>query len=220
MVINGNKLVGRRVLTAILITMALSAAAFAAPVWRGTGETTTFQQWSFNGTESNRGPVAPDDGGLGNRFGTAALYVLGNSAQRGDGTWNLVTDEMDIRIPNSTELRPLKEMQIELIWMAAPGGLLPPQPSVSVTPVYADPTLHIYPQVSLLGEDLVNGWTRTVFSVNIMPNPASEWIYIKGGIIVDQVSIDTRCIPEPATFGLLIGGAFMAIRRKNKGSLL
>jgi hypothetical protein len=214
-VVNRNKTTDRQILAVALATMVLSATAFAAPAWRGTGGTVTFQQWSFNGTDPNRGPVAPDDGGLGNSFGTPALYVFGNSAQRSDGAWNLVTDEMDIRIPNSPELQPLKEMQIELIWMAAQNSFLPPQPSISVTPVYADGR-HVYPQVSLLGEDQANGWTTTVFSVNITPNPASEWIYIKGGIIVDQVTVDTYCCPEPATFGLLIGGAFMAIRRKRK----
>jgi hypothetical protein len=218
---NRNWSSSRRILAIALATMILSTTAFAAigsfsaPSWRGNSNA-TFQQWSFNGTEPNRGPVAPDDGGLGNSFGTPALYVFGNSAQRSDGAWNLVTDEMDIRIPNSQELQPLKEMQIELIWKAAQDSFLPPQPSVSVTPVYADQNLHIYPQVLLLGEEQADGWTKTVFSVNITPNPIREWIYIKGGIIVDQVSIDTRCIPEPVTFGLLIGGALMAIRRRRK----
>ena len=203
----------RRILAIALATF-VAIGSFSSPSW-AVNPNSTFQQWSFNGTEPNRGPVAPDDGGSGNGFGIPALYVFGNSAQRLDGAWNLVTDEMDIRIPNSPELRSLKEKQIELIWMAGQGGPLPPQPSVNVTPVYADGR-HVYPQVLLSSEDQTGGWTKTVFSVDITPNPASEWIYIKGGIIVDHVSVNTICIPEPTTIGLLIGGAFMAIRRKHK----
>jgi hypothetical protein len=62
----------------------------------------------------------------------------------------------------------------------------------------------------------VNGWKQSLFQIDIKPNPFEEWIVIKGDIVVDSVTIDTICTPEPTTLGLLIGGAFMAIRRCRK----
>lgn len=115
-------------------------------------------------------------------------------------------------------------MQIEVDWMAGSGQgwpNWPKQPLLSVYPLYADPSLVVFPDISILSQELITGAApsyKTIFSVTMEPNPMSEWVVLKGDIVVDHVAISTICMPEPATFGLLIGGAFMALRRKQKKS--
>ena len=50
--------------------------------------------------------------------------------------------------------------------------------------------------------------------VSIRKHPKFENIYISGSIMVDQVIIDTICIPEPITIALLGFGSLILIRRK------
>ena len=69
------------------------------------------------------------------------------------------------------------------------------------------------------------GWVTAAYEFAFEPNPAWEEIYLKfdwisdpapGGAYVDQVVIDTLCIPEPMTVGLLALGALGLIRRRRK----
>jgi hypothetical protein len=69
------------------------------------------------------------------------------------------------------------------------------------------------------------GWWTDVWSVQIYPNPESETIFVNFSDMygtgeslypayLDQVVIDTWCVPEPATICLLGLGALSLIRRK------
>jgi len=62
----------------------------------------------------------------------------------------------------------------------------------------------------------VNDWNVTLYKITIWPNPAEEWIAIKGDIVVDQLEIVTECIPEPATMGLLGLGSLALLRNRRK----
>lgn len=64
-------------------------------------------------------------------------------------------------------------------------------------------------------------WTTYVYEFEIWPNPDREQIGLKFtddayqyGIYVDQVVIDTICIPEPATLIILAIGGMSLIRRR------
>jgi hypothetical protein len=200
------------VLVLILGVLAiLSADAFSGPVVKRT----TSEQWSFSESEPNFGPVLPD-AGLDNYFGDPCLWV-GDRAEfdKGNGAWTLLTDEIDIFIPNyqDSSAGSMKEMTVELTWQGANRCRLPDKPSVVVTPEGQYDKEIIEP-----GADIqIDGWKKTVFTISIWPNPSSEWVMIKGDIILDKVVINTECIPEPATLALVIGGAFLAIRRKRNG---
>jgi hypothetical protein len=198
-----------------------SVPAYAGPSWRN-GLGTTLEQWSFG--DGSVTP-SPDPLTLHNTYGTPELWV-GSRATYYDsidsykGVWTPGTDEIDIQIPNTdnTGSNTYKNIWIEITWKAA--GLtvrphLPSNPMVLVDPDGGYDAMNFTRSDTLIND---SGWYRTIVMVDIWPNPISEWIAIKGDIYIDEITIDTRCVPEPATFGLLIGGAFVALRRKLKKS--
>ncbi len=63
----------------------------------------------------------------------------------------------------------------------------------------------------------LTGWATDVYEFIIQPNPDWEQIGLKFDAYpayVDQVVIDTICVPEPATMGMLAIGAGMFVRRR------
>jgi len=67
--------------------------------------------------------------------------------------------------------------------------------------------------VSLGNLDLGDGWTHSTYEMVLQPNPVEETVFLTGGgfaasyLYVDQVIIDTRCVPEPSTVIMLAMGA-------------
>ena len=62
-----------------------------------------------------------------------------------------------------------------------------------------------------------DGWYTILYSFTIEPNPIFEDIYIKFSsypAYVDQVVIDTHCVPEPTTILLIAGGIVGLVLRK------
>jgi len=120
------------------------------------------------------------------------------------GVWPL-SGEIWIEIPNNPVPNPLKEIYIQLTWEEqAPGN----KPIVQTTEPYAEAGL-------LLQETPLDGlWMHSIYTIQLLPNPAFEMILISGGIDVDQLVIDTICIPEPASLMLLVIGSLALVRRR------
>jgi hypothetical protein len=59
--------------------------------------------------------------------------------------------------------------------------------------------------------NLVTGLTvnHSVYHIDLHPNPSSEIIHIRGGINVDELVVDTYCVPEPAAWFLLLTGGLL-----------
>ena len=196
---------------ALVVLMVCATDALSSPSWNP-GPTTTYEKWSFSAW--NYGPVLPD-AGWDNDFGTPQLVIStssqwSSSVGQHSGVWTL-SGEMDFIIPNYPDVtRPEKDIWAEVTWKGAGLSYLPDKPLLGIECDYDE--VVIQRQDTVLGD----GWTTTLFKLNVYPNPTTEWIVLKGDIMVDSVTINTICIPEPATFGLLIGGAFMAIRRRQK----
>ena len=195
----------------LAVILAAGSTSFAAlelqvPDWRGT-EGSTFQQWSFSTPDL----FPPPDPGFDNDYGMPLLTVnpLPGADWRPDtGAWPL-SGQIDVYIPNNPQPNEKKEIWLQLIWKTEnldPSPTMPDQPWVAVLP---------FMTMDMSRSDTTdNGWTLSLFRINLYPNPPEEWITVKGDIIVDHIAIDTRCVPEPATVALLGLGSLVVFRRK------
>jgi hypothetical protein len=208
--------------SAIAFMMVLSAAVcasareFPPPSWIG-NDGTTFQQWSFMVQDSD--PQPPDilPHWINEFGGTPLLSVYGgewsDNVDGHQGSWKFMGfgSGMVVDIPNNPKSQPVKEIWVELTWKAAGlSNFIPDQPIVNVWADHFE-VEHILPDVQM-----DNNWMASLYKINIWPNPSSEQITINGDIRLDQVIVDTYCVPEPATVGLLICGALLAFRRRRK----
>jgi len=182
------------------------AGLFEPPPWRGS-EASTYQQWHFLTSDPSPPPDFND-----NPFGEPILQI-NTPHDWADGVWPL-SGEIDMYIPNWPEDRPEKEIWIELIWRQGdmdPDPFLPGEPVIGVAPFESIQMSHTYATDS-------NDWTHSLFTINMWPNPPGEWITITGNFLVEDLTVDTRCIPEPATIVLLGMGALITFTRRKRSS--
>lgn len=198
-----NKLI---TIACLAVTLAIGSIASAhdvvIPPWRG-NVGSTYQKWEFSNPDTMPAPDA-----ISNPYGDPNLRVtpLGGWINP-PGAWAL--GEIDVLIPNSDVLNPEKWIRIQLTWQPADN----------------DPFLHGDPFIAVGSFDsmimsryddyqAVSGWIHSTYDITIWPNPYEEWIAIKGDITVDELVIDTYCIPEPATICLLGLGTLTLLRKR------
>ena len=209
----------------IIILLAGSATSALAddltpPPWDRSHPRATVQEWVFD-TIGN-GPIldggfeyweylAPDGALSDNPQGVPNLKVWPGQGQEYYpeldgrlGVWPL-SGTIEVEIPNFPELLDEKRIWVQLTWEPqAPGNV----PTVWET-IYGVDATHI-------GTDTMLGglWVHSVYEIVLPENPPFEIVRIDGGINVDQLVIDTLCIPEPATLGLLLVGGLAMLRRR------
>jgi hypothetical protein len=209
------KVVALVVLLVGMLLLQNAGANFVAPPWHG-NEGTTFQEWDFP-TDDKTPPPNPNT--LHNPYGVPALRV----SPFGDLTWIPTIDnrsgvwplsgEIDVYIPNRLEQLPVKYIWLQLAWKAAGNDqtlFLPDEPVVGVTSYPLSKSINMPRQ-----DTLVDDWIYSLFVIDLYPNPQKEWITIKGDILVDKLSIETICIPEPTAIALL-GLGLMALIQKRQ----
>ena len=149
-----------------------------------------------------------------NYWGPGTISPVGR-----DGVAELSGDLL-FNVPNTPlDHNPYKEMQIQVTWKPVLPGERPNLHADS--PGFA----------SVLDGDWVktetvlsDGWIHTTYfgtgfgdltSPNPFHNPIGESFQLTGNIYVDQVVIDTACIPEPslATLGVFLGFTGYGFRR-------
>jgi hypothetical protein len=203
-------------LLCICIVVALTAPAWAddlvSPPWPRGAEGTTYQAWEFD-TPAN--PADPDvvDNPYGlpfaQAFGALELPLLDTWWLEEDngheGVWN-VGGSLGLYIPNRPMQDDRKEIWLQITCDAGCGAL----PHVLSVPDYAT--------ISLVGQiDAGGGYTHDTYHIVIKPNPDDEWLYILpryGQAYIDEIVVDTICIPEPVSILILAPGLWILSRRR------
>jgi len=186
------------------------------------------QIWEFS-TDAN--PAAPDVDE--NPFGTAVatLYGLFDFPLRDTwwidedfghlGVWN-VGGAMGLEIPNHPELQPLKLIRLQMTYDSGPSS---PEIEPWIEVVASDgATVTDCQLVQMIALDDI--YTHAVYDFTLAPNPHEEIIYIQPRycqIYIDEIVVDTICVPEPSSVLLLaVGAAGIAVlilrRRRRAGS--
>ncbi|MCK4658294.1 MAG: PEP-CTERM sorting domain-containing protein [Phycisphaerae bacterium] len=198
-------------LVAVLIAAVLlvPVAAFAEdihpPTWRG-DPGSTYQQWTFE-DDTAWPPVYPevDNNPYGEPVLDSATHDyerLGNYSGR-DG---ILFDEMDnivITLPNCGGSYDYKDIVLQVVWHwdGAPGYIWNP----SVDFIETD-----------MNVNLGGGWYYDYIYYRMDSAPAQETLTLDNawGLYIDEIIIDTICIPEPASLALLGLGGLTIFRRR------
>lgn len=204
----------------VLVTGALIVSVAAAddlipPPWERGTPGSTFQEWTFDG------PPAAGDGyylpeAVDNPFGDPVVYDPyywdGDWLETFEGRTGVIHpwDWIEIHLPNDPTPRPTKEIYIQITYWA--DGEIP-DPDVYV-PAGGD-------TITLLDSlDLEDGWWYDRWHITIEPNPDFEEIDfwpLDGStydMYIDQIVVDTICIPEPGALSLLALGGLVFLRRR------
>jgi hypothetical protein len=173
---------------------------------------TTFQQWEF---DTNANPAVPyiDE----NPFGDPLAMITGdfpNTRWIADdyghlGVWTVPrNDWLILDLPNYPQSREQKFIWLQITYSAFEGQ----NPDLITVPDMSG-TFELVEKTQL--DDYY--WHAT-FSITIEPNPDFEQLYIGPRwtvLYVDEVVVDTLCIPEPSTAALIIAGPLLlALRQK------
>ena len=209
----------KMIVLAIGVGLAASAAVLAddlnPPPWRGQ-DGTTYAQWEF--MTENPGPL-PDMGD--NPYGDTTMTVYTGVGQEWwdvwggrDGVWPL-SGLIEIEIPNRPEPLPYKEIWVQVTWAAqTPGGMPYLSETISGEAMTVAGDIELEPTLELPPADGL--WHHTTYTVRLYPNPDFEIIRLGGSIMVDELVIDTICIPEPMTLSLVGLGALALLKRSRR----
>ncbi len=216
-------------LLVVLVGLAMAAPAMAddvlAPPWQGE-VSTTLQWWEFatnladDVLPDGPGPLVEDPYTPGYLPSTKITHIEPDPANPTwlfedpfgsprTGIWPL-SGTMDVIVDNHNPPNDRKLVWVQITWHASnmqhpdTPHLVNLHPSASFGPIVVDEILWC------------NDWYTTVFYWEIEPNPVDEMFRIQGDIMVDQLVIDTWCMPEPATLGLMALGGLGLIFRKRR----
>jgi hypothetical protein len=196
------------VLLAFLIAPAAAVAVVTdhhvPPWWRGQ-ERTTSQIWYF--LDDVREDVLPDGPALGgwDPLPSTMLDVtpgpnmgwLGWDNER-EGVWQL-SGSMDVIVDNFDPPNDEKRLWVQITWRPQIDGAKPTFGYVVPAP---SPD---YPVTLVEETNLEHGWIHSTYEWRLDYNPTDEFFGFFGKINVDELVIDTWCIPEPGTIASLIG---------------
>jgi len=200
------------ILAGILFVSSALADDLNPPSWRGQAST-TFQMWEFG----DDNPVAVPDV-VDNQWGLPTATIVGSfpktrwmtTDRERQGVWK-TNEWIEIFIPNTDNTAPgtFKEIYLQMTFDAGPGFN-----ALVVTIPDADPmTLEPISVEQIPGSDYSYG----IWQIILEPNPTEEMIYIEPTyceLYIDEIVIDTRCVPEPTTIALLSLGTLVFLRKK------
>jgi len=210
----------------VLVPSAVLAHDMVPPGWRGQ-EGSTYQEWTFDDADN---PAPPEF--LSNPYGSASAGItvaefgsgwrwqlsamgtqtgywdLGGVGVGGtgpDGSIVIDIDNRPLTTPDSW-----KEIWVQITYYE----------DINQAPIVIVPGATLSSQQTLLVEHISTGgdWKLDQSVWRIQPNPLHEQVVITAdhqwGSIVDQVVVDTICLPEPAMLSKLLLGGALALRRR------
>lgn len=198
---------------ALVVALALNSALaddYNPPPWERGSEGTTYQRWEFSVEDYAPGPE--DD--YQNQNGVPSLTVTDPATRLWlptdlDGTTGVMKfeDLMTIEIANFNNQNPLKEIWIQLTYSAS-----------GMPIIYADDPGGGRFFAQLQDETPIGDYyLHATWQITMEPNPDFETIVIQPRdctTYVDEIVIDTICIPEPMTVCLLGLGALALLRKR------
>jgi len=197
------------VIAALFLVVAASAATadnWFPPPWQRGASGTTFAEWEFLTADIN--PV-PDVWGNVNGVPTMTVgspHPWYQEYGGRPGVWEL-SGIITTKIPNFPDQNPFKDIWVQVTWSSAYEDAVPvvdelmwgfPTKLVRRAPLeyWQDPT----------GVNQGVQWFQDVYKIHIEPNPRIEKLRIEGPIWVDELVIDTICVPEPGSILALAVG--------------
>ena len=210
------------VILSVLVTSNLVFAHdYWVPDWRGEPGTT----WSvWDDWAQYPGPMPPDaftanPAGVASPYATAdpdSAFLLDSWTDGlGENRWNVLhivgDDELGFHLDNYDRNFPEKLVRIQISHDSDHARPL----AFNVLLGYDGVTFPIHVPADLVAVTEPPGWVTAAYEFSVEPNPQWEEIYLKfdwdpahdPSAYVDQVVIDTWCIPEPSTLVLLSAGA-------------
>lgn len=162
--------------------------------------------------------------------------LIGNLSPVRSGGWSFTSSQgyttwLSINIPNVADSTLYTELWFELT-MRVPAGYEPideitkaVELSAYANGIIDDDNKFEYldeeDRAYLIGTDSEGSWVRYEGKLRFDPQPAYETVIFKGllgggqGVLLDQIDIDTRSIPEPTTICILgLGSAALCWRRR------
>lgn len=204
-------------ISACLVSQAFSHTVDLAPSWRGS-DRTTYQNWTFDDdtnpvTIQNEAGLATATINVG-EFGAGWFHDELELGIETTGYWDIggIDGSIILDIDNFPDGE-YKLISLQITYYEAIGGA----PIIDMIPG-ATPYDEANWQEVIVDSDQLGVWKVWQSTWMMVPNPPHEQIIIMGdpfGSIIDQIIVDTICVPEPATLGLLlIGGLALLKKRK------
>ena len=210
----------KRVLAFLVVVALVAPAALAddliAPPWERGAPGTTFQEWDSWETIGSGTYVADNyDNDYGIPYivdpyeaGVVYAEYLGRQDVMviDDGSW------LEMYIDNTPDAGPdtWKDIYLQITWHWDGTPDIPDvwYPSTGSTIEITDEWYFDDPE----------GWWYTRYHIHIEPNPDQEeidfWPADGWNLVIDQIVVDTICIPEPASLALFAFGGLALLRRK------
>ena len=184
------------------------------PPWRGEWSTTS-QIWEFMAPLQPPVMLPPDGPAAGGQppLPSTQIWVAGNDwlptdpyGSDREGIYHL-SGLAQVTVDNHEPPNDWKWVWLQITWRGMDGGT-PILCALNPAPLPGD-------EPRIVSErELDFGWISTTWEWFLRPNPPDEFFAISGNVLLDQVVIDTWCMPEPASLGLLVLGSLALLRRR------
>jgi hypothetical protein len=213
----------------LVIVFASAGPAWAddltTPPWRGQPGS-TFQEWTF-ATNANPATATIDQNGYGDPVATIDGQPAGETGWRNtlpgvygskQGWWDIGTGSIVLDIPNSGLTGPgtYKEIWVQLTYWRD----ISQAPVVGMNLPGVVKTYDNDPDQLVLAGPVGGGWYYDLTKWRVEPNPLEERIVITGaelwGSQIDQIVVDTICVPEPASLAGLACLVAVLLRRRGR----